>query len=97
MNSRVCLAHGLLSLLLIGSATLTGQPAAAVADIRGVARSGDQPAPDTVIWLDAPHTSRRDRARAVLDQRNLAFSPHVLIVQYLRCGVDTKHVMHTHG
>jgi plastocyanin len=49
--------------------------------LRGVIQVGGRPARDVVIWLtsavprpDAPPT------RAVLDQRNMAFSPRLLVV-----------------
>jgi plastocyanin len=47
-----------------------------------MAREGDRPAADTVVWLDAPNApARPGTERAVLDQRNLSFSPHVLVVR----------------
>src|SRR5436190_24344305 len=54
----------------------------AVADLHGTARAGDRPAVDTVVWLEAPHAPARPATgRVVLDQRNLSFIPHVLVVQ----------------
>jgi len=53
-------------------------------DLHGIARAGDSPARDTVVWLDAPnapHAGRRPAERVVLDQRNLSFIPHVLVVR----------------
>jgi plastocyanin len=57
--------------------------AQAPADLRGRAQTADgKAAPDTVVWLEAPNAPRPPQAaRVVLDQRNLAFSPHVLIVR----------------
>ncbi|HEV3139708.1 MAG TPA: hypothetical protein VGY57_04290 [Vicinamibacterales bacterium] len=47
-----------------------------------MARSGDRPAPDTVVWLEAPNAPARPQTgRVVLDQRNLRFSPNVLVVR----------------
>lgn len=51
-------------------------------DLHGQANAGARPAPDTVVWLDAPDTpARPTTARVILDQRNLNFSPHVLAVR----------------
>jgi len=60
------------------SATLSGQ---SVLDVHGTARADGGPAPDTVVWLEAPNAPARPQGRVVLDQRNLTFSPHVLVVQ----------------
>ena len=52
--------------------------------MHGIARAGNTPVRDTVVWLDAPNaplSPRTDSARVVLDQRNLSFSPHVLVVR----------------
>jgi plastocyanin len=51
-------------------------------DLHGTARAGTRAASNTVVWLDAPNAVRStDRSKVVLDQRNLAFSPHVLVVR----------------
>src|SRR5215470_3706300 len=51
-------------------------------DLRGTARAVDRPAPDTVVWLDAPNAPPpASPPRALLDQRNLTFSPRVLVVR----------------
>ena len=56
-----------------------------VSDLHGTARVGDGPARDAVVWLDAPYArppaTGRAAPRVVLDQRNLSFSPHVLVVR----------------
>jgi len=49
-------------------------------DVRGTARLGERPAPDSVVWFDALNAPAR-AVRAVLDQRNLAFNPRVLVVR----------------
>jgi plastocyanin len=53
--------------------------------LHGIARTANGPARDTVVWLEAPNasrsTARPDAPRVVLDQRNLTFSPHVLVVR----------------
>jgi len=51
--------------------------------LRGRAQLADgKAAPDTVVWLDAPNAPAQPQAGpVVLDQRNLSFSPHVLVVR----------------
>ena len=67
---------------LIGSLTVGTVAGPVMLDLHGMARTGDRPAPDTVVWLEAPNApSQRDPARVTLDQRNLSFSPHVLVVR----------------
>jgi plastocyanin len=69
-------------LALYDSPVLTafGQSAS---DLHGIARASNGPARDTVVWLDAANApaARADAPRVVLDQRNLTFSPHVLVVR----------------
>ena len=50
-------------------------------DLNGIARAAGRPAEDTVVWLEAPNAPGASPARVVLDQRNLTFSPHVLVVR----------------
>jgi plastocyanin len=53
-----------------------------VTDLHGIARAGERPAPDTVVWLDAPRAPAPPQTGpVVLDQRNLGFSPRVLVVR----------------
>ena len=65
-----------------GSSIAFGQSAR---DLHGTARATHGPARDTVVWLDAPSAGaaapRPDTPRVVLDQRNLTFIPHVLVVR----------------
>jgi plastocyanin len=78
----VRLAGGVLSLTVAGVLAGMSGMAGAGADLHGVARARGRPAPDTVVWLDAPAAPARPQpGRVVLDQRNLAFSPHVLVVR----------------
>src|SRR5438132_5098067 len=87
MSARVRFWRGLPLLSVIWSvmvavSVMPAVSAQAPADLHGTAMSGDRPVPDTVIWLDAPgaaHTA--SPPRAVLDQRNLSFSPKVLVVR----------------
>ena len=51
-------------------------------DVVGTATVAGKGISDAVIWLDAPSAPRPEHAReAVLDQRNMNFFPHVLVVQ----------------
>jgi plastocyanin len=52
-------------------------------DLHGTARAGTHAASNAVVWLDAPEAPRStDRSKVVvLDQRNLDFLPHVLVVR----------------
>jgi plastocyanin len=51
-------------------------------DLHGTARAGDRPQANAVVWLEAPNAPvTAENRRAVLDQRNLSFSPHVLAVR----------------
>jgi plastocyanin len=55
---------------------------AAAGEVRGQAFASGKPAPNAVVWLDAPHAPRAPQTdKVVLDQRNLNFSPHVLAVR----------------
>ncbi len=68
-----------MSVIGLMTTDMSAQPAA---DLHGTARAGNRPAKDTVVWLDAPLSAARpDTRRAVLDQRNLSFTPHVLAVR----------------
>jgi plastocyanin len=58
-----------------------GSPAGPTTDLAGVVRSGGRPQAEAVVWLDAPDASPSAPRRAVLDQRNLTFEPHVLVVR----------------
>ena len=51
-------------------------------DLRGTVKVGDRPEADAVVWLDAPNDPGPPLEKPiVLDQRNLAFFPHVLAVR----------------
>jgi len=61
--------------------TTVATPASGV-ELRGTAWIGEQRAANVVVWVDAPQAPvLPPPARVVLDQRNLAFSPHVLTVR----------------
>lgn len=76
---------------------LLAHPASS-AELSGEAQATGRPAQYAVIWLDAPTAPPLvvQAARTVLDQRNLAFSPHVLVVR-VGTAVDfpnSDHVFH---
>ena len=65
---------GLLAVLVVGRQ-------APGVDVAGTAAVRGKPIADAVVWLDAPGTPTAVRPKAVLDQRNLSFSPRVLAVR----------------
>ena len=65
-----------LTALTLGAAAPESSP------LHGTAHVGTHTAPNVVVWLDAPNLPRSaDRRTVVLDQRNLDFWPHVLVVR----------------
>jgi plastocyanin len=56
-------------------------------DVHGVARAGVRPVMDAVVWFDAANAPASAVAPPVLDQYNLNFLPHVLVV---RAGTTVK-------
>jgi plastocyanin len=81
MCLRVRSWRNLLVLSLVWSVAVLAVGQATV-DLHGTARAADRPAPDTVVWLDAPSAPPpATPPHAVLDQRNLAFSPRVLVIR----------------
>jgi plastocyanin len=51
-------------------------------NLRGIARVGDRPQANAVVWLEAPNApARTPSQKTVLDQRNLSFYPQVLAVR----------------
>ena len=54
----------------------------AAGEVRGSAQSQNRGEANAVVWLEAPNPPVVPAApRIVLDQRNLTFSPHVLVVR----------------
>ena len=49
--------------------------------LTGTTRMGERPEPNAVVWLDAAAAPQPETRKVVLDQRNLAFRPHVLAVR----------------
>ncbi len=69
---------GRLSTVLVTTMIAFGGPE--VIDLQGTSVVSGKPMAEAVIWLEAPG-AKRPRPRAVLDQRNLSFSPRVMAVQ----------------
>jgi plastocyanin len=67
---------------LFCASTLPGNARIGTLDLQGIVTAGGRPAPDAVIWLDAPGDPGPSPSKPiVLDQRNLAFFPRVLVVR----------------
>ena len=64
---------------VLTSVALAGAPS--TARLGGVVWVGSHREANAVVWLDAPNGPAEPRRHAVLDQRNLAFSPRVLAVR----------------
>jgi hypothetical protein len=51
-------------------------------NLRGMARVGERPQANAVVWLEAPNApARTPSQKTVLNQRNLSVYPHVLAVR----------------
>lgn len=75
--------HLLLIVVALSCAsTVLGGVHNGTADLRGTVTAGGRALADVAIWLDAPDDPASPPSKAaVLDQRNLAFAPHVLVVR----------------
>jgi plastocyanin len=72
---------GVLSQIALFSITMAAA-GAGPANVHGSARAGGQPIANAVVWLEAPNLPKMpQKEKVVLDQRNLAFNPHVLAVR----------------
>jgi plastocyanin len=70
-----------LSIILIGTAWLLATPALA-ADLPGTVQVAGKPAENVVVWLEvAAPPAFVQMSKVILDQRNLSFSPQVLVVR----------------
>jgi plastocyanin len=67
------------ALIATASAALIGS--AATSDVHGVALVGGKPQANVVVWVDVPAASKEMESNAVLEQRNLDFSPRVVAVR----------------
>ena len=82
MNSALKLKACALCLAALVVPVRAADPPASAVDMHGTARAAGRPAPYTVVWLDTPNPPPAPPAgRVVLDQRNLAFAPRVLVVR----------------
>lgn len=67
------------TLIVVAAATIVAAP---LPELAGTVRVGAKLQADAVVWLDVPNAPPPAAPmRAVLDQRNLMFSPHVLAVR----------------
>jgi plastocyanin len=67
------------TVVLSGASLLAGSP---TVDVRATVRVGDRPGARAVVWLAGGDRTRvPSPLHPVLDQRNLAFEPRVLVVQ----------------
>ncbi len=65
------------ALVLLGvAAPLTAEPRV----LRGIVRVEGRPAKDVVVWLEGGRPTPASASRVVLDQRNMAFVPRLLVV-----------------
>ena len=64
-----------LCLLWLAAAPVLG------AELAGTVQVAGRPAQHAVVWLEASGAPAAPQQKVVLDQRNLAFSPHVLAVR----------------
>jgi plastocyanin len=70
-----------LSIILMGTAWLMTSPVSA-ADLSGSVQVAGKPADNVVVWLEiATPPPFAQTSKVVLDQRNLSFSPQVLVVR----------------
>lgn len=69
-------------LCLVAAALPVRASAPEAIDVHGTARIAGRPAPNVVVWFDAPNAPpAAQTSRIVLDQGNLTFSPPVLVVR----------------
>jgi plastocyanin len=71
-----------LLLLTLAVSLTTAAGTTGTVDLRGTVSVAGHPTANAVVWLDGQALPRRPAsAKVVLDQRNLSFSPRVLVVQ----------------
>ncbi|HEY2907259.1 MAG TPA: hypothetical protein VGJ29_15260 [Vicinamibacterales bacterium] len=66
---------------LIAAGALATGAAPTTMNLHGMTRAAGRPVANAVVWLEAPRAPATLSRHAVLDQRNLQFSPRVLVVQ----------------
>ena len=68
--------------VLLAALCATHAGAAMEREVQGFALVAGRPAPNVVVWFDAPNARRsRGSEPVVLDQRNLRFTPQVLAIR----------------
>jgi plastocyanin len=77
MNSSTRLAFALAALVGLAGPRAVAAPENPV--LAGRALAAGKPAADVVVWLDAPSAPRPQERRFVMRQRNMEFSPRVLV------------------
>lgn len=80
---RVCL----LTTALLAFAFVSSTSGTASGELHGTVRAGKRTVMDAVVWLDAPGATEPPGPPPLLDQRDLSFWPHVLVV---RVGTTVK-------
>ena len=79
LPARTAVAVRVLLLASTWLLAIGGSPA--LVDLYGTSSVSGKAAPEAVVWLEAPALKRARTEPVVLDQRNLNFSPRVLVVQ----------------
>jgi plastocyanin len=80
MTCPIVLRYSAIALLLFLSLP-AGASGPGGIEVRGTARAGNRPVAHAVVWLDAPNLPPSRASMVILDQRNLTFSPQVLVVR----------------
>jgi plastocyanin len=77
MHSTIRLAIALAALVGLAGPRVVAAPESL--GLTGRALAGGKPAADVVVWLDAPTAPRPPERRFVMRQRNMQFTPRVLV------------------
>jgi plastocyanin len=77
MHSTIRLAVAVAALVALAGPRAVAAPESP--GLAGRALAGGKPAADVVVWLDAPAAPRPQERRFVMRQRNMEFTPRVLV------------------
>lgn len=77
MHSTIRLTMALAALVALAGPRAVAAPESL--GLAGRALAGGKPAADVVVWLDAPSAPRSQERRFVMRQRNMQFTPRVLV------------------
>jgi plastocyanin len=77
MHSTIRLAIALAALVALAGPRAVAAPESL--GLTGRALAGGKPAADVVVWLEAPTAPRPQERRFVMRQRNMQFTPRVLV------------------